>query len=54
MSDKICFFFPSSLFKNNYATKAMKGFLNANKNPSADRQIFYQSFEHAIDITPDN
>ncbi len=31
MSDKNCFFFPSSLIKNNYIATAMKGFLIANK-----------------------
>ena len=31
MSDKKCFFFPSSLSKNNFVTTAMKRFLDANK-----------------------
>ncbi len=44
MNDKNCFFSPSSLFKNNYIAKAMKGFLIVNKNPSADGQFFHQSY----------
>ena len=31
MSDKNCFFSPSSLSKNSFVTMAMKGFLYANK-----------------------
>jgi len=42
MSDKNCFFFPSSLFKNSSIAKAMKRFLNANKKKIF--QFLYQSF----------
>jgi hypothetical protein len=42
MSDKNCFFFPSSLSKNNYVAKAMKEFLSSNKKKII--QFFYQSF----------
>ncbi len=47
--------FPSSLSKNNFVTtpieSGMKRFLAANKNPSADGQFIYHSFQHAFGIT---
>ena len=49
MSDKNCFFFPSSLLKNNYIAKAMKRFFAANKKKII--QFFYQSFYDVFGIT---
>ena len=48
MSDKNCFFFPSSSLKNGFVTKAMKRFFASNKKKIF--QFFYQSFQYVFGI----